>query len=220
MTFPREAVRWFKTQFADRIQQGVSGTPFSADMITAIAMQETGYIWIRTYDKLPLADVLRLCTSDIIDNTGGRDAFPKNRRELEEDPRGAEMFAIGRQALKDMAVYCPEFRKYTTDAFPNKFCRGYGIFQYDLQFYEINPDFFLQKRWSDFDECLGLLVEELKRPWRRYYRDRSTLTDQQMVYVSIAYNQGSVNVRGGLNQGHDNYGQHVWEYLQLAKSVT
>jgi len=223
MTFPIEAVRWFKTQFGDRIQQGVAGTPFSVDMISAIAIQETGYIWVRVYDKLTVEEMLTICASDIIDDTGGRDEFPKNRRELVAAPRGEEMFAIGRQALIDLSVHCPEFRRYTTSAFPNKFCRGYGVFQYDLQFYEDDPDFFLQKRWSDFDEYLRRLLDELKGFWRRYYRDQSPLTDQQMVYVAIAYNKGSVNIRRSFKQGHVDdgryYGEYIWEYLQLSKTV-
>lgn len=214
---------WFKSQFKDKIREGIRNTPFSVDMLTAIATQETHYIWGRVYTKLPVAEVLALCASDIIDDTGGRGAFPKNKSDLLKAPRGAEMFTIGREALISLAAHLREFRKYATDRFPNKFCRGYGIFQYDLQFYKENPDFFLEKRWYDFDECLKLVVGELTGFWNKYYRGQGTLTDKEMVYLAIAYNKGSVNIRGSFKQGHKDdgkyYGENVWEYLQLSKSI-
>ena len=37
---------------------------------------------------------------------------------------------------------------------PDKFCRGYGMFQYDLQFFEKDPDFFLKRKWAKFDGTL------------------------------------------------------------------
>jgi hypothetical protein len=220
----REDVTWFKEQFGARIQAGVGGTPFSADMLTAIATQETRYIWGRVYKTLPVEEVLQLCASDIID-APGRDAFPKNKAELLRAPRGDEMFAIAREALKALAVHLPEFRRYARDSSPNKFCRGYGIFQYDLQFYEENPDFFLQKRWGDFDECLRLFVHELEDALQRAYgTGKSTLTDEEMVYVAIAYNRGSVNFSRKFKQGYKDdagkyYGEYLWEYLQLSKSI-
>lgn len=221
----KEDMKWFKDQFKTKIEAGVGGTPFSLDLVTAIATQETRYIWGRLYKTLPLAEVLKLCASDIID-APGRDPFPKNKADLLGAPRGDEMFTIAREALISLARHLPEFRKYATDDFPNKFCRGYGIFQYDLQFYEDNPDFFLGKRWYDFDECLRLLVKELKDALRRAYGPgKSTLTDEEMVYVAIAYNRGSVNFARKFKQGHRDtetgkfYGEYIWEYLQLSKTI-
>ncbi|MBV8533288.1 MAG: SH3 domain-containing protein, partial [Verrucomicrobia bacterium] len=39
------AVRWFKMQFQKQIETALADTPFSVDLLTAIAMQETGYLW-------------------------------------------------------------------------------------------------------------------------------------------------------------------------------
>jgi hypothetical protein len=221
----KEDVKWFKDQFGAKIQAGVRGTPFSVDMLTAIATQETRYIWGRLYKKLPLDEVLRLCASDVID-APGRSAFPKNKADLLRAPRGDEMFTIAREALKALAVHLPEFRPYAKDSSPNKFCRGYGIFQYDLQFYKENSDFFLQKRWGDFDECLRLSVQELRDALERAYGSgKSTLSDEEMVYVAIAYNRGSVNFARKFKQGHKDqasgkyYGEYIWEYLQLSKTI-
>ena len=220
----KQDMSWFKEQFKTKVQAGVQNTPFNVDLVTAIATQETRYIWGRLYTTLSLDEVLKLCTSDIID-APGRDEFPKNKADLLTAPKGAEMFTIGREALKSMAAYLPEFHKYATDNFPNKFCRGYGIFQYDLQFYKDNPNFFLEKRWYDFDECLRLFVQELKDALKRAYPSgKSTLNDEEMVYVAIAYNRGSVNFSKKFKQGHQDdsgkyYGENIWEYLQRSKEI-
>jgi hypothetical protein len=47
--------------------------------------------------------------------------------------------------------------------------------------------YFLEKAWYDFDKCLALCVKELKAALRRAYgADKSTLSDEEMVYVAIA----------------------------------
>jgi hypothetical protein len=40
-----EDILWFKQQFHRRIEAVVQDTQFSLDMLTAVAYQETGYIW-------------------------------------------------------------------------------------------------------------------------------------------------------------------------------
>ncbi len=119
-------------------------------------------------------------------------------------------------------IFSPSFTK---GDYPNKFCRGYGIFQLDLQFFKNNPDYFLQKKWYSFDECLAQCVNELKAAMRRAYGSGKTaLTDEEKVYAAIAYNQGSVDFSKKFKQGFRDqsgkyYGEYIWEYLQLAKSV-
>ena len=41
----QDAIAWFKRTFGNRIAAGLRGTPFSVDLVTAIATQETCYIW-------------------------------------------------------------------------------------------------------------------------------------------------------------------------------
>ena len=38
-------ILWFKTNFSTKINTAVQGTPFDADMLTAIACQESGELW-------------------------------------------------------------------------------------------------------------------------------------------------------------------------------
>jgi hypothetical protein len=218
-----EAIGWFKSQFSTAIQAGIQGTAFSLDMLTAIAMQETYYIWGDLYKRLPVAEVLKLCVGDTLD-APNRSAFPKTKAELLSVPGGDQMFAVAREALESMGQY---FSRYQEIAHfnRNKFCHGFGIFQYDIQFFKTNPDYFLEKRWYNFNECLAVCLQELKAALNRVYGpNKHTLTDEEMVYVAIAYNRGSVNFARGFKQGYRDdsgkfYGEHIWEYLQTAKSV-
>jgi hypothetical protein len=216
----QDDITWFKQQFQDDIQTAIEDTPFKIELLIAIALQETGYLWRNIYKRETVAKTLELCVGDTIDSPR-RSAFPKNKTELLSVPKGDEMFKIAREALESIAPYNNGFR--TAARNPDKFCRGFGIFQYDLQFFKVNPDFFFEKRWYNFDESLNIAVEELKEKLiRTYGRDKTSLTDKEMVYVAIAYNRGSVDFSRGFKQGHKDssgkyYGEYIWEYLQLAK---
>lgn len=216
-----DAIRWFKQQFQDRIRQAVQGTPFTLDMLTGIACQETGYIWNVLRTKLDTRDVLRLCVGDTLD-APNRSAFPKTRADLVTKPGGQEMFDIARAALVEMAGYIPGYRGAA--AKPHKFCRGFGIFQYDLQFFAVDPQFFLQRRWADFDASLGKAMGELKSKLKRIgWQEKNTLTEYEMACVAIAYNTGGFKPEKGLKQGYFNgskyYGEAVHAFIQLSGSV-
>lgn len=76
-----EAVKWFKNQFKTQIETGTQSTPFSLDLLTAIAMQETYYVWGDLYKTLQVNEVLKLCVGDTLD-APKRNAFPKNKVAL------------------------------------------------------------------------------------------------------------------------------------------
>jgi hypothetical protein len=218
-----DAMKWFKDQFGAAIQAGIQDTPFSLDMLTAIATQETYFIWGNLYKTLPVADLLKVCVGDTLD-TPNRSAFPKNKAALLGVPDGDKMFAVAREALEQMGEHFSEYGKIAKNN-PKKFCHGFGIFQYDIQFFKTNPTYFLEKRWYTFDECRGVCVTELKAALKRAYGPgKTTLTEEEMVYVAIAYNRGSVNFAKKFKQGHKDdsgtfYGEYIWKYLQLAKTV-
>ncbi len=218
-----DAIAWFKKNFGPKVGKVVAGTPFSADMVTAIAYQETGYIWSVLVDKqLSLQKILELCVGDTID-APGRDAFPRNKAELIAAPRGQEMFRIARQALVDMAQYGFGYQNAVRN--PDKFCHGYGIFQYDIQFFKDDPAFFLQKKWSDIAACIGKIIGELRQAMQRQgWANKTTLTDTEKVYVAIAYNCGRANPARGFKQGHPSddgrfYGENVFEFLRIAQQI-
>ncbi len=218
-----DAIAWFKRTFADRIEARLAGTPFSVDLVAAIANQETGYIWAPLVTKgFSESDILRLCVGDTLDADRGRSCFPRNKAELLAAPRGAEMFAIARQALLDMASHVNGYEAATIN--PNKFCHGYGIFQYDIQFYRENPAYFLQKRWADFDACLTQFLDELKQAAKRQgWANKTSLSDEERVFVAIAYNRGKADCSLGFKQGHKCdgrcYGENVYDFFRLAQSI-
>jgi hypothetical protein len=217
-----KAISWFKSTFGDRIKQATQGTPFTVDMLTAIAMQEAYYIWGNLYNTSPEDEVLALCVGDTLD-APRRSAFPRNRLELVNwrPPSGNQIFDVARAALVAVGQHNAQYGEIA-HMNPNKFCHGFGIFQYDIQFCKTNSAYFVQKQWADFDQCLTVCLSELKAPLKRAYGPNKTaLTDMEMAFVAIAYNAGSVNTAKGLKQGYKDdsgkyYGEHFWEYLQLA----
>lgn len=216
------AIRWFKQQFQPRIEQATQGTPFSLDLLTAIACQETGYIWDSLRQQLPTAEVLALCVGDTLDASAGRRAFPQTKADLLAKPNGQAMFDLARQALLDMAQHIPSYRKVAKN--PDKFCHGFGIFQYDLQFFLQQPDYFLQRRYADFDASLGKAIDELKVKLRKLgWASRSSLTDYEMAALGIAYNRGNFTPSKGLKQGYFDgtryYGEALFDFIRLCHTV-
>jgi hypothetical protein len=217
---------WFKSEFQPAIERALAGTPLNVDMITAFACQETGEIWpVLRRQGLPTARILELCVGDTIDASptgGGRRAFPKTKAELLSVAGGDRMFAVARQGLVDMAAYIPAYRGAASR--PDKFCHGFGIFQLDLQFFKVDPDYFLDKRYADFDaalaKCTGELLSVLKRlGWMQ----KASLTDQECAGVAIAYNTGRYDPDKGLKQGYFDgskyYGENYFAYLQMAQAA-
>jgi len=220
-----DAIKWFKTTYCDRVRQAMSGTPFDVDMLAAIAYQETGYLWSALIKSGPAEEFLALCVGDSLDESGGRNVFPLDKADLIKAPGGAEMFAIARAALEGIASYNSGYRKAAVN--PNKFCHGFGIFQYDIQFFKLapsDPEFFLSQGWKEFGSCTAKVREELVSAMATAYgHAKKELTDTEMVYVAIAYNKGSVNTHGSFQQGHKDdgvfYGENISRFLKIARSV-
>lgn len=227
----REGITWFKTQFLKKLVAATDNTVFSPDFLVAVACQETGYIWqiLRKKPGMTADRILELAVGDTIDKRPK--AFPRTLSELLElpsgkpRPNGKAMFDIAHQSLVDMAA-ATRIKDYVAAAKnPRKICHGFGIFQYDLQAFFGDPDYFLQRRWCQFDASLEKCMAELKVKLKRIgYDKKSTLTDEEMVHVGIAYNTGGFDPRKGLRQGHQDddgkfYGEQVYEYLRLSQTV-
>lgn len=220
-------IEWFKRNFHPPIATAVAGTAFDIDLVAALACQETGHIWSALRRKsFPVDRILKLCVGDTIDfnpSTGkGRKAFPRTKADLIAKPNGQRMFDLARKALVDMAPHVPGFSGAVAN--PNKFCHGFGMFQYDLQFFLEDPEYFLDARYETFGETLRKCVEELKAAARRIDLDeKSPLEDREMAAVAIAYNTGSFNPAKGLKQGFFNgtrfYGEEIFDFLRLSRTV-
>jgi hypothetical protein len=220
----RDDILWFKQQFQARITPALAGTPLTVDFLAAIACQETGHIWsILRRKGLSTDRVLALCVGDTLDFDRGRKAFPQTRDDLVAAPRGPEMFALARQALVDMAQHVPGFNGAVSR--PHKFCHAFGIFQLDLQFFKVDPDYFLSRAWERFEPALDKCLGELKRGLRKLaFEGRDSLTDLELAAVGITYNTGRFVPSKGLKQGHFNgtqfYGEALMDFLRLAHTVS
>lgn len=218
----KEGMGWFKQNFAAAIREAAKGTPFTVDMLTAIAVQETFPIWGKLFKTHSVAEVLELCVGDTLD-APKRSAFPKTKADLLAVANGGQMFLIARQALVALGAFDPVMKK-VADNNPNKFCHGYGIFQFDIQFFPKEPDYFLQRKWRNFPDTLGKAIQELGAAQKRaHLTGKTSLTDMELAAVAIAYNRGSFDPAKGLRQGFFDgqkfYGEHFFDFLQLAKTV-
>ncbi|SKA84546.1 hypothetical protein SAMN02745166_01028 [Prosthecobacter debontii] len=219
-----KAIQWFKQTFYKELTESVKDTPFSADQLCAIAYQETGYIWAGIRESHSHDEIFKLCTGDTID-APGRSAFPKTRKDLESWTGGTQMFQVARQALVDVGSVRKEFANIAKK-YPSKFCHGFGIFQYDIQFFKKDPQWFLQRKWTSFAECRAHVIKELKEALKRQgWQSKTVLTDTEKVHVCIAYNRGKSDLAKGFRQGHYNkeekryYGEYIHEYLTIAKNI-
>jgi hypothetical protein len=224
----KDDMRWFKQQFHEKINAAVVNTPFSLDFMTALACQETGEVWPKLRKKdLSVDRILELCVGDTID---GRSAFPRSKAELVAAPNGQKMFDIARAALVDMAQFITDYQKVAQN--PDKFCHGFGIFQYDIQFFKNeDPDYFLQRRYTSFDASLGKALSELKSAAKKIgLHTKPALSDMEMTFVAIAYNTGGFNPAKGLKQGFRPkdkngipvglfYGEQTFQFIQTSKTV-
>jgi len=225
----KDNIAWFKANFGAQLVAATTGTPFDVDMLTAIAVQETGSIWGRLYPKgLSIDRILELCVGDVL-NAPKRSvkAFPNDRAQLVAWPRGDEMHTIGRAALADMAQYITEYQPYVAN--PERFCHGYGLFQHDIQFFKVEPDYFLERRYVHFDETLGKAISELTTKLASLgpklgWAPNRKLSDADKAALAIAYNTGGYTPSRGLKQGYKDksgkyYGEYFAEYMALAKTV-
>jgi hypothetical protein len=216
----KDAVGWYKQSFGAQTKAAVQGTPFDPNLVVAIACQETGATWNVLRKTLPMATLLELCVGDTLD-APNRSAFPKTKADLLAVARGQEMFDLAHQALIDMAAHIDGYKQVAKN--PNKFCHGFGMFQYDIQFFPQNSDYFLHKQYADFDKTLGRCVGELKAAQKRNgWQGKTSLTEMETIGVAIAYNAGSYDPARGLKQGHNDgkyYGEHIADFLHLARSV-
>ena len=94
--------------------------------------------------------ILALCVGDTLD-ADKRSAFPKTKADLLAEPRGDEMFRHRARGAGGDGAHIPGFPVSN----PNKFCHGFGIFQYDLQFFRRTRTTSWSSATRDFDAYAG-----------------------------------------------------------------
>lgn len=222
----KERLSWFKRNFGMRVEAATAGTPISVDLVAAIACQETGYIWpaLIKHHGGNVDAVLRDCVGDTLDYPKrNANAFPRDKDDLLTRPYGADLFDIAREALARIGKVFSAYQD-VYDAYPDKFCHGFGILQFDIQHVERDLDFFLERRWADFDTCLAKCLEELDYALDyRGFQTRDNLSDFEAATVAIVYNTGKYVPSRGLKQGHKSggkyYGEWVKEFIGISKQV-
>jgi hypothetical protein len=220
-------IAWFKQQFHTPIEAAVAGTPFDLDMMTALACQETGEVWPvlrRVNPPLGNQKIVALCVGDVLD-APNRSAFPKTKADLIAVANGQTMFDLAHQALVDMAAYIKGYQPSAKN--PNKFVHGYGVWQYDLQYFKVDPDYFLQRTYEHLENSLGKGLAELAIAQASAgLGGKTSLTDYELACVAIAYNTGRFDPKKGLRQGYYDkdadryYGEYVYDYIKLSRTVS
>lgn len=227
-TAKQDAMIWMNKNFGPDIETAVKGTPISKNLIIAIGIQETFYIWAKMYKTSTPEEVLAVCVGDTIDFPTRASAWPKNRADLESHPKGKEMFRVARAALERIAKINSGYR--TVVGKPNKFCHGFGMFQYDIQFFKNDTDYFLKEKWKTWAGTLGRGVSELKTQAAVLYGpEKASLTHDESVYLGIAYNRGAKRTQRDMaakkfKQGFKDsdgifYGEHIDGNLKTMKGL-
>jgi hypothetical protein len=158
-TQARSVTKWMKQNWADKIQQATANTPFPPHIICAITCQETAYFWVSLLDKLTPGDVLGRCVLDASGEMASdpRSVFPKNTAEFRQ--RFGDEFA---GMLIEEANKTRQLRNYAPKQWVYK---GYGLFQYDLQYVVDDEAFFRDRQWYGIDACAARVMKELNEKY-------------------------------------------------------
>ena len=214
-----EDMKWFKENFHAR-SRPPRQTPFTLDFLVAIACQETGHIWSVLRRNHSRSMRSSRCASATRSTAPRPQRLSQTKAALLAKPRGEEMFDIARKALEDMAAHIAGFPVSN----PNKFCHGYGMFQYDLQFFLEDPDYFLREALREIQRDAGQGVRGTQLRAKKIRLQTSpSLDDMELTAVAIAYNTGGFNPAKGLKQGHFNgtrfYGEEIFDFIRVSRTV-
>ena len=172
-------------------------TAFDKHTLVAIACQETAYVWYNWIGKHDANTILSRCvfdaTGDAKGTEGQRSAFPKNAANFRTKFTEAELSLLIEEANKTriMRGFQPASLLY----------KGYGLFQYDLQFILSDKDFFLQKEWYSIDACIKRAMKELNG---KYAISKDVRT--------------AIRMYNGSGKAAENYANNVMTYYNSIKN--
>ncbi len=196
-----------KTNYGARLVQAVDGTPFWPALLCAIACQETAIYWHKSIDTASTASILSACVYDASGEKPDwpRSAFPRNT---------AAFRAAYGDAFTNMLIAEANAARALRSLGPAEWVyKGYGIFQYDLQFVKDDESYFRDKKWYDFDECLARAMKELKRKY-------AALND---VWETVrAYNGSGERARKYMRhvQAFNDFCKPTWDETPVASPPT
>jgi hypothetical protein len=151
----KKSADWLNENFRTAITEAFKGTAFELKHIYGIAWVESNELWPNLIGKYTASEILSFCVLDGSGDVHGtsRSAFPRNAaafRRKYNDNFTDMLIKEGNKARKARG-FGPATILY----------KGYGIFQYDLQFVENDRAFFEERLWYKFPECLLRLKKEL-----------------------------------------------------------
>lgn len=151
--------RWIVSNFGPELSDAVRSTPFTAPLLCAIACREAGAYWLPLTAHMSAAQILGLCVYDASGDFPGtsRSAFPANRAQFQ--------LAYGETFTKMLVDEANKARAARGLSPAQYLYKGYGLFQYDLQFVRSDQVFFQSKLWYNFTECVSRAVAELKKTY-------------------------------------------------------
>jgi hypothetical protein len=202
------ATAWLKGNFGPKLAAAAAPTVFNENHLCGIVCQESAYRWLGWRKTQSVDAILGACVLDGSGDVPGtsRGAFPRNT---------AEFRARYGSPFTDMLI--SEGNKMRTLmgwGGVNWLYKGYGIFQFDLQFVTSATyrDYFENRRWYDFDRCLALVMEELDGTWNRVQAKFPTARHDEQIRLAIkAYNGSGIAA--------ESYSQNVIFYTGIAAQV-
>lgn len=151
------ATQWLLTNFEKEMRAGVKGKPYKLKHVCAIACQETAYKWVPWIDKLPVATIVERAVYD------GSGDYPGTSRSAFPVDTAAFRAKMG-DAFADMLIEeANKTRRLQGWSDKPWVYKGYGLFQYDLQYVVKDRAWFEQRKWYDFQACMDKLTFELDR---------------------------------------------------------
>jgi hypothetical protein len=202
------ATTWLKSNFGPKLQAATTSTAFTENHLCGIICQESAYRWLGWRKTETVQKILASCVLDGSGDVAGtsRSAFPKNT---------ATFCATYGDAFTDLLI--AEGNKMRALMGWKKvdwIYKGYGIFQFDLQFVKSAKyrDYFEKRQWHDFDLCLTLVMEELAGTWKRVTTSSPSASKAEQIRLAIkAYNGSGARAEA--------YSNNVIYYTGVASSV-
>jgi hypothetical protein len=151
----RLCAKWLMDNFGPQIRAAVVGKAYRARHLCAIVCQETAFKWVPWISSQSAQTIVKRAVFDASGDYPGtsRSAFPKDTPTFRT--RYGNTFT---DMLIEEANITRRMQGWSDQDWVYK---GYGLFQYDLQHVSVNRDFFENKRWYNFDNCLAACCSEL-----------------------------------------------------------
>ena len=130
--------------------------PFTNHHINGILCQETAYFWLQYIQRISPNQVTARCVLDGSGDVAGtsRNAFPRNTAAFRAHFGDEFTELLIREGNKSRALR--GMKPW------GKIYKGYGPFQYDLQYSLTDETFFKERKWYSIEYCMDKCMGELE----------------------------------------------------------